>query len=408
MNWELEPLLRSQQAGELLAAALASSGLDLQDWALERVYSRPGEHGTAEVSARFRVRTQGAEVTLIASTRELSDDQRDALGAVRCESPTGTLHVWAHPVDPELPGLAVAEDPSALAQRLGPLLGVEVEVAAVQMLVLRPLRRAVYRVRVISALGERTVYLKVVRPRRAGELLARHQACRLAPRAADAGDGVVVIEQAAGRSVTDLLHRPTSPAPGVRIAPEAVLTALESLAPSSLQFRPRPAPAVRHRSFAPALSAMGADPARLARLSDRIDAALDPDPSSEVPTHGDFHPGNLFLTEDGTRPAALIDADTIGPGNRADDLAIFFAHLTALPSFDASGYQDVPVLAAELWEAAGAEAADLPGRIAAGVLSLAPGAGSAAQLEQLVTAAETVLDKGINAAVRIGFSPNAA
>lgn len=394
MTRELERLLRSEEAGNMLAAALASSGMPLDSWHLERIYSRPHHHGRSpETSARFQVTTAGQDITLVASTRCLEPAQLQALGAVRCDSGAGQLHVWAHPSDPELPGLVTAEDPILLAQRLTPLLGVSVRVAATEMLVLRPLRRAVYRVQVESELGERILFLKVVRPKKAAELLRRYAACSLTPRAADAGDGLLVSEAAAGRPLTDLLYRPSSPNPGMRIAPQAVVGALDSLQPQAMHLPPRQAPSTRHRSFVDSLVVAGADRSRLQQLADRIDAALLPAPGPAVPTHGDFHPGNLFLTPDGAQATALIDADTVGPGLRADDLAMLLAHLLALPSFDAAGYTDVGVLVRDVWELVrhDDDAVDLPARTAACLISLAPGARSAEQLEYYITTAESLI-----------------
>lgn len=395
MEWDLERLLRSEEAGELLAAALESSGRQLEAWQLERIYSRPQNQGRrAETSARFQVTAAGQQITLVASTRALEPAQLQALGAVRCESPAGRLHVWAHPSDPELPGLMVAEDPDLLAPRLSPLVGTTAQVRSVEMLVLRPLRRAVYRVTVASELGERVLYLKVVRPKKTAELLRRYAACSLTPQAADAGDGLLVSEAAQGLPLTHLLYRPSSPHPGMRIAPQTVVGALDSLQPAALELPPREPPARRHRSFVAALVAAGADPGRMEHLADRIGAGLISDPGPVRPTHGDFHPGNLFLTPDGSRAAALIDADTVGPGFRADDLAMLMAHLLALPSFDAAGYADVPTLVKDLWHLLGdqPDAADLPARTAACLISLAPGARSAAQLEHYTAAAESLID----------------
>ncbi|GAA4828687.1 phosphotransferase family protein [Garicola koreensis] len=394
MTRELERLLRSEDAGDLLASALASTRMQLDSWQLERIYSRPQNHGrSAETSARFRVSAGGRTLTLVASTRTLDHLQLQALGAVRCDSPAGQLYVWAHPNDPELPGLAVAEDPRLLAQRLTPLLGISVHVTATEMLVLRPLRRAVYRVQVSSQLGERVLFLKVVRPKKVAELLQRYAASSLTPRAADAGDGLLVSEAADGWPLTELLYRPSSPNPGMRIDPHAVLAALDSLQPEAMALPPRAAPSTRHRSFVDSLVAAGADRSRLQRLVDRIEAGLMPNPGPTVPTHGDFHPGNLFLTPDGNQATALIDADTVGPGHRGDDLAMLLAHLLVLPSFDAAGYAEVPILVNDLWELVRHEqdAADLPARTAASVISLAPGARSTEQLEHYTTIAESLI-----------------
>lgn len=407
MTWELERLLRSDAAGDMLSSALASGGLTVEAWRLQRVYSRPLKDGHAsEVSARFQVVAEGRELTLVASSRELEPAQRRALGAVRAVSAAGRLHIWAHPADPELPGLAVAEDPIALARHLEPVLGAQVQVRAVEMLVLRPLRRAVYRVQVGGELGERTLFVKAVRPGKTDQLLRRWAACSLAPQAADAGQGLVVTEAAAGRALTELLYRPSSPQPGMHIPPQAVLSALDSLGPEALQLPPRQPPTTRHRSFVEPLVAAGAQRSRLQLATKSIDSELLAVPGPVVPTHGDFHPANLFLTSDGTHPAALIDADTVGPGYRADDLAMFFAHLLALPSFDAEGYADVPVLIRQLWEEIryDGDAADLPARIAACLLSLAPGARSARQLEHYISTAEALLNSDQSHRVLVKFT----
>lgn len=48
----------------------------------------------------------------------------------------------------------------------------------------------------------------------------------------------------------------------------------------------------------------------------------------DVPTHGDFHEGQLLL--DGDRVAGVLDVDTVGPGRRTDDLACLLAHTHVL------------------------------------------------------------------------------
>ncbi len=393
MNWEVERLLRSPQIEVLLQTALRSSGLELEYWTLDRVYSRPH----AESSARFQVQASGHQLTLVASTRQLTEGQRDQLGAVRCESEAGSLHIWAHPTDPELPGLRVVEDHAQLAERLTPLLQRQLRIEQVELVVLRPLRRAVYRVVAASDLGYRTLFLKVVRPHKLPELLARHLACSLIPSTADLGDGILAVDQAPGLALTDLLYLPSSPMPGVRIDPQVILRALDSLLPQALQLPARTAPPQRFASFEPALIAGGAHPRRVQVLVQRIQAQLHRHSRPLVPTHGDFHPANLFLTEDAAHPAALIDGDTVGPGHRVDDLSMMFAHLLALPSYDAAGYQTVPQLVQDLWYAVGGmayEPADLVARTAASMIALAPGARGPEQLDYYLGATEYILDSG--------------
>lgn len=410
VNWEVEHLLRSTEMGPLLAAALGSSGLELQEWALERVYSRPpaADDGlrtghSMQTSARFRVQASGHVLTLVSSTRELSRSEREQLGAVRCESEVGLLHIWAHPTDPELPGLAVVEDHGDLARRLSGLLEIPVSIREAELLVLRPLRRAVYRTVLESDLGFRTVFLKVVRPKKVAELRERYSTCSLTPPSADLGEGILVADQAAGRSLAEHLYRPPAAESAAEqsagteapvVEPNVVLSALESIGTSALQQPPRTAPAQRLASFTSAVLASGAERGRVADLTRRIEAGLNHPPGPLVPVHGDFHPANLFLAEDASRPTALIDADTVGPGYRSDDLAMMLAHLLVLPSYDAAGYAAVPAFLNALWNtiAARHQATDLPARTAAAMLSLAPGARSPSQLNAFLTAAESLLD----------------
>lgn len=379
--------------GVLLAAAVASSGLELTSWSLVRVYSRP----YAESSGRYRVRAGSHELTLVASTRVLSDSERSQLGAVRCESGVGSLHIWAYPADPELPGLPVVEDHAELARRLAPLLETELSVASTELVVLRPLRRAVYRVVATSRLGHRTVFLKVVRPHKMAELAARHRACTLIPPTADLGDGILAIDQAPGTALTDLLHLSTSPNPGLRVDPQVILSALNSLTERALQVPPRTPPSARFASFSQPLVAGGADSARVQNLVARIQNRLMTPESAPVPTHGDFHPANLFLAADASAATALIDGDTVGPGHQADDIAMMFAHLLVLPSYDAPGYPTVPQLVSELWHTCASipcGPGDLVARTAASMISLAPGARSPQQLNYYLAAAEQILSSG--------------
>jgi hypothetical protein len=46
------------------------------------------------------------------------------------------------------------------------------------------------------------------------------------------------------------------------------------------------------------------------------------------PTHGDFHEGQLFVSNGVI--TGVLDIDTIGPGRRADDLACMIAHLSTM------------------------------------------------------------------------------
>ncbi|MGJ9373971.1 phosphotransferase [Nesterenkonia sp. CF4.4] len=416
---DLLSALRGPEAGSLLRQSLDASGVSLRHWELEQIYARPG----AEISARYRVQcvAPGApalatgsteleeltELTMVASTVGLTPQQRESMGAVRADSSLGTVHLWVYPVDPELPGLLVVEraadsparpalpGTTELESRLSRLLGQPCRVKSLQMLVLRPLRRAVYRATLSSALGQRVLYLKVVRPARAAQLLQRHRCSPLIPATADAGDGILVLDQAPGLALTHHLHRATAPADVGPLDPSVLPAALQTLGPEAQRMPPRVPPAQRLDGLAESAIAAGADPLRVQRLRDRISLGLHEAPGPLVPTHGDFHPANLFLDPTAQQPTGLIDADTVGPGFRVDDLATMLGHLLALPSFDAAGYAAVPEFTRRFHTHCleEAEPRDLGARTAAVLLSLLPGAQSADQREHHLRCAETLAQR---------------
>lgn len=396
MNHDVNDLLRSPTAGQLLQAAVETAGLSLTAWQLERVYNRPG----AETSAKYRVQASGADMMLVISTVDLDDEARAAMSAVRAESDRGTVHIWAYPRDPRMPGLEVVEDTTSLPTQLSRVFGSPVEVLGAELLVLRPLRRAVHRAEISVDGARRTVYLKTVRPERAVELIARHTACSLAPVARDAGDGIVVTDSAAGVPLTHVLHAPTAAERGLKplaglLDPGKILpAAAASYAPSALEFRQRTHPVRRLHSFVGSLTAHGADPHLVGRLIARTERQMNPEPGPLVPVHGDLHPANIFMDPQSGEPCALIDLDTLGPGYAVDDAATMLGHLIALPGLDSSGYQAAADFTQRTLHYLGThhDPADVAARAAAVLLSLAPGARNPAQLEWYLSAAQRTLD----------------
>ncbi|MFV0285861.1 MAG: phosphotransferase, partial [Demequina sp.] len=117
-------------------------------------------------------------------------------------------------------------------------------------------------------------------------------------------------------------------------------------------------------------------------------------PGALVPTHGDFHAANVFVEAgDETRVAALIDLDTLGPGYRVDDLACMLAHLHTLPTFDESGYRDVPRLIRDATEdfSRRVPAHQLRARAAAVLISLMGGSDDAARRDRWLATAERLV-----------------
>ncbi|MFV0633542.1 phosphotransferase [Demequina sp.] len=386
-------LLTGPGAEQILATALATSHQSLESWTLDAVNARPG----AETSAGYDVVADGERMYLVASTVLLTDEQRAASKAVRLSSDIGEVHVWRHPADPFLPGLAPASVPDELAPRLSAATGRTVVIEALDMLVLRPMRRAVLRARTTAEDGRRTWYVKVVRPERSEAMLRRHRMCDLAPLAVDGGDGIVIVREASGVPMTRALHRPDG-SDAASIDPHMLLEAMDALPSDALALTPRPAVADRVAEYAAMAIKEGLDDARVQALRSRIEAVLTSVPiTPPVPTHGDLHPANVYLDSptDPTRVVALIDLDTLGPGRAIDDCACMVAHLLVLPALDPTGYVHVPREAARIYEVFSTrhDERELRARVAANVLSLAAGTDDADHAQAWLEVAEAVVDR---------------
>ena len=408
-------LLTAPEAGELLAVALGADGASLGTWRVHQVHARPG----AEVTVGYDVvahralaarpdagpATVDAAEYLLATTAPLSPHVVGP-GVVRLADGPRVVHVWRHPADPLLPGLAAACDADELTRRLaaaGALAPGEA-VESVSMVAYRPLRRAVLRARTSS----RTVYVKVVRPDRARSLVRRHDLFRStsvrAPRClAWDDDGVVVLEEARGPSLAQHLAAAGPDDQPTAIDPRELVRALDALPARATTLRRRPAWAERVEHYgASALAVHGIDGDRVDRVVREVGSAVATrDPGPVVAAHGDFYEANVLLdTAPGARAPAgprvgvLLDVDTLGPGHRVDDLACLVAHLAVLPSLAPAVYAGVGALVDRCLAVfdESVDPAALRARAAGVVLSLASGAASRDLAEAWLGVAEDLLD----------------
>ncbi len=377
---DVAALLTGPGAADVLGAALAADGLSLVGWTLHDVHARPG----AETSAGYQVTAtapgvlEPASLYLLATTADLGAEPWP--GVVRLEGDGAAVHVWRHPMDPLLPGLAVACDSEVLAATLGPVLPGEIE--RLELVAYRPLRRAVLRVTCTGGV----VYLKVVRPERAAVLVRRHEVALAAgvpapPVLACTDDGVVVLGAVGGRSVVQRIAA-TPPAQQVdAIDPRLVLDLVASLPAAAAELPRRASWTERLSRYTAALDELHppVDPrCSGAVLERRIAAVLTAVGASgredDGVAHGDLHGANILLDDDG-RVCGVLDVDTLGPGRAVDDLACFVAHLAVLPAFKPAAYAGVPALVERVLDVLG-EAVDpreLRARAAAVVVSLASG-----------------------------------
>lgn len=408
-------LLTGPRAGDLLEAALAVDHVALGSWRVHQVHARPG----AEVCVGYEVTVRGGvsgsrtpggrDEYLVATTADLPADVVERHGILRMVDGGQTVHVWRHPIDPLLPGLATACDAATLTDRWRSFDPHAPLVLGLDLVTYRPLRRAVLRARTTDG----DVYLKVVRPDRVTDLRIRHDlflvaeaapqgyaltAPLAAPRVlASLGEGILVLAArpeetlASAIASTPRHDQPTS------VDPHELLRALDALPRDAVLLDQRVAWAERSEHYARA--AAGRLPA-LARRIETLDHGIrsilaDRDPGPVVATHGDFYEANVLLVGGAgcRRVAAVLDVDTLGPGHRVDDLACMTGHLAVLASLAPTIYPSVQGLVDRCLAVFG-EATDpigLRARSAGVVLSLLPGAPRDALAESWLAVAEELL-----------------
>lgn len=220
--------------------------------------------------------------------------------------------IWMHPADPHLPALApIAFDHAAEAvlARMG-----FTATAPPQIVAYRPGRRAVLRIQS----GGNVIWVKVTRPSRV-ETLVKAQAA-----ATEAGvpvpevhgwspDGLVVMADAAGTPAADCLWEPE------RLLDE-VDVLREQIAHVKWE-RPVSGAARRIRWYASRSSP------QTTKIMDRAGALIDDLAAGRrhAVVHGDLHYGQLFLNDRGGI-SSVIDVDTLGISDPAEDSAAFLSH----------------------------------------------------------------------------------
>ncbi|KKW63124.1 hypothetical protein AAV95_18905, partial [Mycolicibacterium elephantis] len=195
-------LLLGPHAPDVLAAALAQYGGELEHLQPGHVNVRPSGAATVMYWAAVR-RADGSRTTeILAATTGSHIPQGAAVVAGEHLGEPVEIGIWRWPQDPALPALAAATDPGVLRE-LG--LGTT-EVTEVRVRAYRPAQRAVLEVRD----GERTWFLKVVRPSAATHVRARLDLAASAhlpvpPVAGFSADGMIVLPEAPGTPLRSVL-----------------------------------------------------------------------------------------------------------------------------------------------------------------------------------------------------------
>ena len=325
-------LLTSADVKDLLSAAVEHAGGSLVSWRLDHVDASPRHSTTATYSAAVDWPT-GRRTELLGASARVggrtgSDERATIFGDGDRE-----VAVWLYPDDPDLPGLRRAAVSDALAALLNehrvldhPASGEDI---ALEMISYRPRRRAVLKAVIRTSSGPRTFFIKVLRESVYGPTLQRHELLRrarfpAAVVAAATADFILVFHEVPGRPLVQAMFDEAMPC-----SAESLIILLDSL-PSAVVSLPRRPPwtgavGTYAEMIAAALPAL--DP-QLRWLVAQVSGGLAALPPGREPTHGDFHEGQLFVSNG--MITGVLDIDTIGPGRRADDLACMIAHLSTM------------------------------------------------------------------------------
>lgn len=258
-----------------------------------------------------------------------ADAARPGVLTLRNPATGERVDVWVYPADPSLPALRTAvyaEAAGVVLARLGlPVGGLRVSLAAY-----RPGKRAVVRVDTdVTA-----YYLKVVRPPAAEPLQARHTLWREAgiPVPAVLGwseEGLVALEALAGSEligVLDTIADPDALLDSIELLGERIARVESTSSARSSLVRRIDWYEERLIEQLPAIDGLIERTARTAAR--RYRAGGSPPPSRTV--HGDLHLAQLLVDPAApTAIAGVLDIDTSGWGDPADDAAALYAHLIA-------------------------------------------------------------------------------
>ena len=238
-------------------------------------------------------------------------------GATILEADDVRIGVWILPNDPGLPGLASILDPRTLRPMLQSV-GVTATRISTRLRAYRPGRRAVVQVDT-----DRTrLFVKLGRPKTIRELHETHRLmAEVLPVPESLGFdpdlGILVMPSGLGHTLRETLD-------GGEATPE----------PHSLEdlLLALPAPVVSGRVRSP-IGRLGSltnllrhvAPDQAGLLEDLVGRIGPETDGPTVPSHGDFHDGQLLVHEG--QITGLLDVDTYGVGHPADDPATMLGHL---------------------------------------------------------------------------------
>ena len=316
--------LLGRDAKELLGTVLGEAGAKVASSRASQVRYVPSRSVTVQYRCEVVWPETGDSVETLVATTE--DPIPDHLPVVEVEG--SRVAFWRYPHDPFLPGLAVASEEQKVGEVLE-LLGAPVERVDLRRRAYRPGRRAV-----IEAIAPQArIFLKVVRPKRVAGLQARHadlvEHLPIPHSYGWSADlGLVAMQSMPGKTLRRLLESGSRQVPD----PSQLMTLLEGIGEASVSDTVVTSPTTRAEDYARLISAFSPDlTARLNQLVDQVGVVR---PASSDPVHGDFHSSQVLVK--GKQVVGLIDVDTVGLGDRSDDLATMLGHVSTLALTSAS------------------------------------------------------------------------
>ena len=307
------------EGGSIIAAALAPSLTMSGDPVPEHIRFVPGR--SAVVQFRAHVGVDGDPPNLMRFVASLG---RRVPGDPAIVSIEGRdVAVWRVPDDPYLPGLPILSNVTTTTPLLEQL-GITGNIQSLRRRSYRPSRRAVVEI----ATTTHRVFAKVVRPDRTRRLQDVHTAvARHAPIPRSLGwskrYGIAMLEALPGHPLRQVIEDPEGELP----EPLELLALLDTLieddvGDTSLTGLVDAMP--RHVRLIGAILPEVAD--RAIAIAGTVDDHATS--SDTVAVHGDFHSSQVIVQSG--RPTGLIDIDTVGLGQRVDDLANLLAHVSVI------------------------------------------------------------------------------
>lgn len=310
-------------AAAILTRLVAESGRELVDFAQKDV--EPVNEGfIVGFSCGVRTRDDAIErLTIYVNTSPSAPTDEHTVELV--DASGRRLTAWAYPQDPALPSLPAVSYPEAAGVVLSKF-GIAAEGAKLRMEAYRPGKRAVLRVETATDRW----FAKVVHPSLASSIHDLHERFRAAgvpvPRSLGFSEaGLVLLGELPGVPAIDVFERIDRArfARGLDELTQHIASVPVSIGARESLARRVDWYAERMQETAPLF---GRQTARLAQaVAERYRSTPLPRP---VSIHGDLHLGQIFVDEtDPSLITGILDIDTAGLGDPADDRGALFGHV---------------------------------------------------------------------------------